>query len=130
MKKGLLLTVKSRVGLIADLSFILGGAHINIEDINVTTVADMTVINLKVSNDKKALEILEHNGYSPITYDGLILSLDNTPGALANVSKILAENNIKIIRIDIIEKSDKKAIVSFEVDKMKKAQSVLKNYII
>ncbi|MCC7552627.1 ACT domain-containing protein [Candidatus Micrarchaeota archaeon] len=130
MKKGLLLTVKSRVGLIADLSFILGAAHVNIEDINVTTVGDNTIVNLQVSNDEKALEILKTNGYSPITYEGLILTLNNEPGELAKVSKILADNRILIIRMDVIEKTESKAIVSFEVDKMKKAREVLKDYLI
>lgn len=130
MKKGLLLTVKSRVGLIADLSFILGSAHINIEDINVNTIGDLTIVNLKVSEDEKALEILKNNGYSPITYEGIILSLNNTPGELAKVSKILAENKIQIIRIDIIERTDLKSIVSFEVDKMKKAKEVLQDFIL
>lgn len=130
MKKGLLLTVKSRVGLIADLSFILGSAYINIEDINVNTIGDLTIVNLKVSEDEKALEILKNNGYSPITYEGIILSLNNTPGELAKVSKILAENKIQIIRIDIIERTDLKSIVSFEVDKMKKAKEVLQDFIL
>ncbi len=130
MKKGLLLTVKARVGLIADLSFILGSAHINIEDIHVITVGEMAIVNLKISDDKKALGILKNNGYSPITYEGLVLTLNNVPGELARVSKLLADNQIQIRRMDIIKQNEEKAVVSFEVDKMKKAKKVLEEFMV
>ncbi|MFA5382142.1 MAG: ACT domain-containing protein [Candidatus Micrarchaeia archaeon] len=130
MKKELLLTVKSRVGLIADLSFILGSAHINIEDIHVVTIGDKAIINLKVSDDKKALEILEKNGYAPVVYEGLVVTINNAPGELAKVSKILADNKIQITRMDIIQQNQEKAVVSFDLDKMKKAKKVLEEFIV
>ena len=111
MKKRLVLTVPNRMGIIADLSFILGSAHINIEDINVITAGDMTVVDLQVSNEKKALELLKTNGYSPVKFEGLIIALPNVPGELAKVSKMLAENKIRIIRIDIIKQTKNKSIL-------------------
>lgn len=130
MKKRLVLTVPNRMGIIADLSFILGSAHINIEDINVITAGDMTVVDLQVSNEKKALELLKTNGYSPVKFEGLIIALPNVPGELAKVSKMLAENKIRIIRIDIIKQTKNKSILSIELDKKKKAEKILKEYLI
>ncbi|MCD6549108.1 ACT domain-containing protein [Candidatus Micrarchaeota archaeon] len=130
MKKRLIVTARDRMGLIADLSYILGSAKINIEDINVVKVGQKVIIDMLVSNEAKARKLLEANGYNFIRSECLLIKLKDEPGALAEIAKLLADNKVKIARINVIEKGEGEAVLSLEVDKMKKARKLLKEWVV
>ena len=122
MKRRLVVTARDRMGLIADLSYILGKSKINIEDINVVKVGKTVIIDIQVSNEYKAKQLLSANGYTPIKSEALLIKLKDEPGALASVARLLSDNKIRINRIDVVKKGDGVAVVGVEVDKKKKAK--------
>jgi hypothetical protein len=123
------LVVEDKPGILSDLSFILGKARINIESIYVGVVGGKAVINLTVKDDKKALELLHANGYQPLEFDVLLLKLKDEPGELSKVSKLMAENGINIEAIHVLCKGEGFVVDALKVDKIAKAEKLLKPYL-
>ena len=132
MKSRLLIKTKTRVGLLADISYLLSKARINIEDINFNSVGTTTVIDLSLGgNEKKAIKVLEINGYKPISAKkNIFIALKDEPGALFAISKKLEDNSIKIKRIDVLAKGSDRVVISLCVDKEKKATKLLNDIIV
>lgn len=127
--KQITLLVDDKMGLLADISFILGKSKINIESISVGLVGGKAVINLAVQEDKRAVELLEANGYKCLESDMLVVKMSNKPGELANLSKLLAENEIKIENISSLGVGGGFSLYGMKVDKMAKAEKLLAPYL-
>ncbi|MBM3229510.1 ACT domain-containing protein [Candidatus Parvarchaeota archaeon] len=128
--KQLIVVAEDRVGLLADISYLLGKAKINIEIINVGIVGTKAVVQLFVTDDKKAREVLAANNYEILTADVLLVKIPDTPGELSKLAKILADNGINIEIVNTITRSKTHALYSLKVDKPKKAEKLLKGYIV
>ncbi|MCD6279655.1 hypothetical protein J7J26_02700 [Candidatus Micrarchaeota archaeon] len=130
MRKRIYLTVDYDPNFIARLSYILSKSRINIDDINVVTLGDKIYVDLEVSDDKKTIKVLKANGFEPSLSDTIVVQLEDKPGELALISRILSKNSISIIRIDVIAKGSGRVLLSLQVDKPSKAKRLLKKYII
>ena len=60
--KQMTLIAKDEVGVLADISYILGKARINIESITVASVEAKAIITMFVKDEKRAKELLRANG--------------------------------------------------------------------
>jgi len=132
MKKRLVVSTEDKPGLVADVSYLLAKARINIEDINVIKAGKSVIIDLLVNDEAKAKRLLEVNGYKPMRSESLLVKLNDEPGALAEVARKLSDSNIEISRVDIVSKDAESglAILAIEVDKPKKAQEILKEWMV
>src|SRR5512137_818874 len=92
--QGITVVADDRVGLLADISYILGTTHINIESISVSAIGGKAVITLLVKNPEKAESVLKNNGFSVSSGNVLFFRVEDKPGALAAVAKRLADNKI------------------------------------
>lgn len=119
-----------RVGLLADISYILGTTHINIESISVSAIGGKAVITLLVKNPEKAEVVLKNSGFSVSPGDVLFLRVADKPGALAEIAKKLADNKINGENITMITKEGGNGILSIRVDRLRKAKDVLKECLI
>jgi len=113
--KELLVLAKDRIGLLADLSYILGEAGINIESISADTLGDKAVIRLIVSDDKLGEKVLEKGDFIVMSSDAIVIKVMDKPGELSKVARKLA--NAKI------------SIKTLRVDNAKKAANLLKEYM-
>jgi len=127
--KQIVIIAEDRVGLLADVSYLLGKAKINIESISVEVVGNKAVIRMVVKDEKRATEVLTKNGYKVVTSDALVIKLKDEPGELSKVAKSLASNQINIENINLLTKSKEYALIALRVDKMKKAEKLLKDYL-
>jgi len=129
--KYLTVVVDDRVGLIADISYILSKAKINIESINgVVAVGNKTIITLGVKDFKRAKEVLSNSGYTPIEKDALVLRLEDKPGELSVVAGILKEHKVTINSVSTLSKDKDYTAIAISVDKPKLAKKLLEKYII
>lgn len=119
-----------RVGLLADISYILGKAKINIESIGVDVVASKAVISLTVKDADKAKAMLEQNGYKVTQSNVLVLKLPDEPGQLNDVTNELAREKISIDNVHMLSRDGKITVIGLVVDKPKRAQNILKRYLI
>jgi len=125
----LLVLAKDRIGLLADLSYALGQADINIESISADSMGDKAVIHLIVSDEKRGKEILEKKGFIVMNSDALVIKLIDKPGELSKVAKILADARINIKNVQLLTKEDDLAIYVLKVDNAKRATNLLKDYM-
>ncbi len=119
-----------RVGLLADISYILGTTHINIESISVTAIGGKAVITLLVKNTEKAEAVLKNNGFSVSSGNVLFVRVEDRPGALAEIAKRLADNKINGENLTMVTKDGNSGILSIKVDRLRKARDVLKDCLI
>ncbi len=125
------LTVVSddKVGVIADISYILGKARINIEAIACEVYGGKAVINITVKDEKKAAQMLSSNGYTVLESEILVVRVKDEPGQLSNVSKILGEEGVNIESLYLLCRGKGHSIDAIKVDKPKKAMKLLAPYI-
>jgi hypothetical protein len=122
--------VDEKVGIIADISYILGKAKVNIEAISVGVIGNKAVISLTIKDDKRAKELLEANHYKVLSSDVLAVKIPDQPGGLAQITKLLVDNGIGIINVHVITKGGGNVLLAIQVDKQAKAEKVLAGYII
>ncbi|MGB9718993.1 MAG: ACT domain-containing protein [Candidatus Anstonellales archaeon] len=122
------IVAEDRVGLLSDISYILGKEKMNIESIATSTVGNTAVLLITVKDAKKASSILKKNGFNVLTEEAFVVQLEDKPGELHKVAKMLADNKINIKNVFVITKGGGKAILSVIVDRPRKAAKILKPY--
>ncbi len=128
--QGITIVADDRVGLLADISYILGTTRINIETISISAIGGKAVITLLVKNPEKAEAVLKENGFAVTSGNVLFFKVEDRPGALAEVAKRLADNKINGENLTLVTKDGKIGIMSIAVDRVRKAKDVLKDCLI
>src|SRR3989338_1059371 len=128
--KQLSLIIDNKVGTLADISFILGKARINIESIATSLVGEKAVIILVVKDEKRAREVLESNNYKVLVSDAFVVKMQDEPGELSKLSKMLAGNGVNIEAIHVLAREGGSTLLSLKVDKAAKAEKLLNGYLV
>jgi len=127
--KEIIVVVEDKVGLLADISYLLAKAKINIDAVSVEIIGTKGIIHLTIKDEKKAIEVLENNGYKVVTSDILVIKLQDQPGELSRLSKLLAAGGVNIENVHLLTKSKDMALFALKVDKFKKAEKLLGEYL-
>ncbi len=128
--KDITIIAPDKIGLLADISYILGKARVNIESIAVTSVGGKAVISVLVKNSQKATDVLQRNGFRVSSGNVIFLKLSDEPGKLSEIAKMLADNKISVGNLNLISKDGKNTIVGVTVDRPRKARKVLEQYLV
>lgn len=88
--------VKDRVGAIADISKLISGKGINIENICVYTLGGDAIFYLITQNNDELVKLFIDKGYRVEEREVVVISLENRPGALQKVAEKLKEENIDV----------------------------------
>jgi hypothetical protein len=127
--KQIVVISEDRVGLLADISYILGKARINIESLSAEVQGNKCLIDLAVKDDKKATELLTNNGYQVLQPDVLVVRIKDEPTQMAQFTSRLSKEKIRIISLSIITKENGFDTYSLQVDHPAKAKRVLSCYM-
>ncbi|HIH18373.1 TPA: ACT domain-containing protein [Candidatus Micrarchaeota archaeon] len=119
-----------KVGVLADISFILGKAKINIESLSAEVQGGKAMINISVKDEKKATRLLSANNYKVLQSEILIVKVKDEPGELSKISKILSEGGVNIESLYLLARSSGFTLDAINVDKPKKAALLLKGYLV
>jgi len=125
--KTITIVEQDRVGLLMDISYILGKERINIESISANAIGGKAIITLTVRDGNEAKKILVKNGFHIIEEDMLMVSLRDRPGELATLAKLMKDNGINLVNLYMVSKDAKNTIVAIKPDKPKKARELLKS---
>ena len=128
--KSITVLADDRVGLLADISYLLGKAKINIESISVDVVAKKAVISLTLKDADRAKVVLENAGFKVSESNSIVVKLVDKPGELSRITAILAEDGINIENAHIVSRDGSNTILSIIVDKPKKALKVLDEFLL
>ena len=121
---------EDKVGVLADISYILGTAKINIEAISVEVYDGKAIVNLTVKDDKKASQLLSANSYKVLESEIIVVRVKDEPGQLSDISKTLKEAGVNIESLFLLGRGNGFALDAIKVDKPKKAARLLEKYIV
>lgn len=128
--KTITIIAEDEVGLLADMSYILGKARVNIESISGDVVSNKAIITLYLSDSEKAKKVLSAAGYNVIESNSVVVKLTDEPGELSKVTKLISDSGVNIENVHVLSRSDRVTVLSITVDKPKKATNILKDYLI
>lgn len=128
--KPITIVADDKVGLLADLSYILAKAKINIEAISADVVAGKSVVILTLSDAARGKEVLESAGYKVEESNSVVIKLDDKPGELNRVTALLSKEGVNISNVRMLSKDGKTTILAITVDKPKRASALLSDVIV
>lgn len=128
--KALNIIQEDHPGLLAEVTTLLEENDIAVQDFAGLTVGDTAVISLTIERYKDAFRLLSDAGYRVIASEHLLVRLEKHPGALAELSRRLAEENVNVRGMHIVNKDDKTGIVALETLDHEKAREVLKDILV
>ncbi len=128
--KQITIVAEDKVGVLADITYILGTARINIESISVEVREGKAIINLTVKDERKAAQLLSANGYRVLESEILVLKVKDEPGQLSDISRLLKENGVNIQSLYLLARGGGHALDALKVDKPKKAAKLLGPYVV
>lgn len=128
--KQITIVADDKVGLLADISYILGKARVNIESLSVDVHGGKAVINITVKDDARASSMLGGNGYKVLSSEVFVLRLHDGPGELSKLSNSLKEEGINIESLYLLSREGGVSLDALKVDKPKKARKLLEPYLV
>ena len=121
--------LENRSGRLAEVTEILGGALINIRALSLADTSDFGILRIIVDDPKKALRILEENGFTVAGTDVLAVEVEDKPGGLARVLKLLDEEEVNVeYMYAFMEKLTDHALLIFRIEDIKGAIEICRKH--
>ncbi len=121
----IVIIVRDRVGLIADVAQALADADVNIESLDTERTGEQGIITLTTDDTDQALHALKDAGYRAVTDDSLIFRLPDQPGSLARVAERFKEAGVNIQSLHILDRRDGQATVALTTLDRARAEALL-----
>lgn len=118
-----------KVGLLADISYILGKSGINIDGVNVDVCAGKAIVALALKNPDRAGEVLTSNGYTVNPSEWLFIKRSSEPG-LDELKQMLLRHRIHVEKLNLVAQDIAHSIYAVSVDRPRKAVKVLREILI
>ncbi len=128
--KTMVIVQPSHPGLLAEITALLAGKRINLEDLSGHVAGGMSVITLQAEPYREAFRLLAEAGYHVYASETLLVSLEQKPGALAGLSRLLADAGVAVRGLHIVNRDEQTGIVALETGDHEKARVVLKDLLV
>ena len=128
--KEITIVADDKVGMLADISYILGKAKINIESVTASAMEGKAIVTLMLKDEKRAAELLKNNGYKVLESEIFVVKLKDEPGQLSGLSKELSDAGVSISSLYVVARDKGATVVALRVDKPHKAKKVLAQHIL
>lgn len=126
--KTIVISADDKVGLLADISYLLAKAKINIETICVDVVSGRAVITLELSDPVKGKQAVEAGGYRVEDLNAVVIKIDEKE--LNKLTKQLTDDGLKVQNVQVLAKDNHEVVYSMVVDKPKRAITLLQPHLI
>mgnify|MGYP000856877228 CR=1 FL=1 len=118
--------VENRQGKLVEVLETLSARNIDLRALSIADTSDFGILRLIVNKPEEAVKALAEADYVTSVTDVLAVSLDDTPGSLARVLRILADAAISVEYLYAFVAHGKgKAYVILRVEDNEKAAAVL-----
>jgi hypothetical protein len=128
--KPLTIIMQDRVGLISDMSYVLGKERINIDGIDANVVGKKIVVTILVKNPGKAMEILKRNGFSNFDSEYIVVKIGDKPGEMAKVTELLKKKKVNILHLHQIPGEEGEALVAIKTNRPRASREILKPFMV
>jgi len=118
---------QNQPGRLERLTEVLLEEGINIRAITISGADDYGVIKLLVDDPHKAFEALQREGFSAFLKQVIPVVMDDRPGGLHRVCRILGESGVNVEdAYGFVFQDRKMAILVVEVEKISEAEEILR----
>ena len=117
--------VPDRPGLLAELTEVLAVRDINVDQIVVESQGNCAVIRMSVENEDEALKVLTAAGYDAVTDAVLLARIEDRPGALARLSRLLGDARLNIRSMHHVRREGGQAVVAISTDDNERARTLI-----
>lgn len=117
-------------GLLAEITDLMAKNRINLADFSGRVVGRMSVISVRAEPYGDVFRILSETGYHVYASETLLVRLEHEPGALAQLSRRLADAGVNVRGLHIVSKDEGAGIVALETADQEKARLVLKDLLV
>ncbi len=128
----IIVNVKNEVGVLADLTALLADQGINIVGIDAegSDESGVVVISTEDADHHGALLVIANAGYKAISDESLVIRLRDEPGALAKIADRFRRNNINILSLHIVNRTEGFTTVSISADDFETARNLVKDQLV
>ena len=128
--KQITIMTQSKIDVIAEVTKILAGANVNIDNIVGEHYGSQAIVNVTVDNEDIALNALQKRlDWQVVSEDVVLIKIKDEIGALAKLSGRLAEKQVMIHSIRFVERHDGHALVAISVENPITGRSVLQDLL-
>lgn len=118
--------LENRKGRLYDVCSLLGENGINMRAITIAETETFGVLRVVVDKPQEAVALLKKNDFTANITDVVAVEIEDKPGGLANVLKILSEGNVNVeYMYGFIEKFSDNALLVFRFEDTALAHEVL-----
>lgn len=119
--------LENKPGRLAEITDLLGKSNIDISALSLADTTNFGILRLIVNAPEKAVKIAKENGFTVKTTEVMAVEVNDKPGGLAAVLKILEENDVSVeFAYSFIKRCDDKALVLIKVEDPDKVTEILK----
>ena len=120
--------VENKEGRIKKAIDVLAKADINIRALSIADTTNFGILRLIVSDNEKAVEALENEGFIVKENEVIVLSVPDEPNGLNSALDIFDKNNINLEYLyAFVGSTSNEAIVAAKLEDMEKANELLEN---
>ena len=117
-------------GLLAEVTSLLAKSQVDLVDFSGHVVGSTAVISLQTDPYRDGFRILSEAGYHVYASETLLVRLEHSPGALARLSRRLADAGVEVRGLHIVGKDSGAGIVALETADRDKAREVLGDQLV
>ena len=88
--------IENKAGRVSEVTDVLGTAGINIRGFSVSDTAEYGILRLVVDRPEDGMTALKEQGFTVKESDVICIRLDDAPGSLARVLKIVSDAGVNI----------------------------------
>jgi histidine decarboxylase len=117
-------------GLLAEVTSALEQAGIDILDFTGQSLGPQAVLSIKARPYREAFRALADAGFRVVSHDHLLVRLEDRPGALAELSRMLVKSAIDVRGMHIVSHGHDTCIVALETAQARRAREVLRDRLV
>ena len=128
--KQISIVIGDKMGRLAEITEIIANKNINMRALTLAESPDNGVLRIIVNEPEQVEKTLRENNMTLSVSDVLSVCIDDNPGGLAKILRVLADNNINIKYLYVLiskQDGDKAyAIIRVKKEEINKAAEILK----
>ena len=128
--KSLTIIQETRTGLLAEITTLLERHNIDLRSINASTADLLAVINLTANPYQLCFQVLTDAGFTVFANEQVLIRIKDQPGALADISRRLANVQVDISSVHLINREGEHCIVALETENDFSARQVLHELLV
>ena len=127
--KQISIVIGNKTGRLAEVTEIIASNNINMRALTLAETADSGILRIIVDEPDKVKKILKENDMTLSVTNVLSVCIEDTPGSLAKILRLLADNNINIKYLYVFvskQDGDKAyAVIRVKKDDVNKSAEIL-----